>query len=105
MSGEALWALSRATGVVSLVLFTAALVLGMATSGRAGGTGPGALLTKAGVQRLLQTYDEGALGTRAEAITLESKVSSAWLASRGDSAAEVESRRQEIVERGRDQAG
>lgn len=60
---------------------------------------------QAGVQRLLQTYDEGALGTRAEAITLESTVSSSWLASRGDSAAEVESRRQSIVERGRDQAG
>jgi enoyl-CoA hydratase len=60
---------------------------------------------QAGVRRLLQTYDEGALGTRAEAITLESTVSSAWLASRGDSAAEVEARRQGIVDRGRDQAG
>jgi enoyl-CoA hydratase len=37
---------------------------------------------QAGVARLLQTYDEGALGTKAEAITLESTVSRAWLAGR-----------------------
>jgi enoyl-CoA hydratase len=33
-----------------------------------------------GVQRLLQTYDEGALGTRAEAAALETRVSREWLA-------------------------
>ena len=60
---------------------------------------------QAGVARLLQTYDEGALGTRAEAITLEGRVSRAWLAGKGDAAAEVEARRQAIVDRGRGQAG
>jgi enoyl-CoA hydratase len=59
---------------------------------------------QAAVVRLLQTYDEGALGTMAEAITLESAVSRAWLAERGDTAAEVEARRDQIVERGRGQA-
>jgi enoyl-CoA hydratase len=60
---------------------------------------------QAGVQRLLRTYDEGALGTKAEAIELESTVSRDWLREKGDAAADVEARRRGVVERGRGQAG
>jgi enoyl-CoA hydratase len=59
---------------------------------------------QAGVRRLLQTYDEGALGTRAEAAALETRVSREWLATgQGGSPAAVEARRLGIVERGRSQ--
>ncbi len=56
-----------------------------------------------GVRRLFQTYDEGALLTGADAAVLETKVSSEWLASQGDRAAEVEARRRAVMERGRSQ--
>ena len=59
---------------------------------------------QSGVRRLLQTYDEGASGTGAEAAALETRVSREWLATgRGGSPAEVEARRLGIVERGRSQ--
>ncbi len=59
---------------------------------------------QSGVRRLLQTYDEGTMGTRAEAVALETRVSREWLATgRGGSPAEVEARRLGIVERGRTQ--
>jgi enoyl-CoA hydratase len=59
---------------------------------------------RSGVRRLLQTYDEGAQGTRAEAAELETRVSREWLATgQGGSPAEVEARRLAIVERGRSQ--
>ena len=59
---------------------------------------------QAGVRRLLQTYDEGAMGTGAEAAALETRVSREWLATgQGGSPAEVEARRLGIVERGRTQ--
>jgi len=48
MNAQILWFAGRATGAVSLVLFTAALVLGILTAGRAGFAG----LPRAGVQRL-----------------------------------------------------
>ena len=59
---------------------------------------------QSGVRRLLQTYDEGALGTGAEAAVLETRVSRDWLATgQGGSPADVEARRLGIVERGRAQ--
>lgn len=48
MNTEILWYASRATGVVTLVLFTAALVLGILTAGRKGS----AFLPRAAVLRL-----------------------------------------------------
>ncbi|WP_395728055.1 ferric reductase-like transmembrane domain-containing protein [Nakamurella sp.] len=48
MDAQILWFAGRATGAVSLVLFTATLVLGILTAGRAGFGG----LPRAGVQRL-----------------------------------------------------
>ena len=47
MDTQILWFASRATGAVSLVLFTAALVLGILVAGRAGVAG----LPRAGTQR------------------------------------------------------
>ncbi|MBM9476042.1 ferric reductase-like transmembrane domain-containing protein [Nakamurella flavida] len=57
MDSSALWYLSRAAGVVALVLFTAVLVLGIATSGRAGS----AVLPRAGVLRLHRSISLSAL--------------------------------------------
>ena len=48
MDPQILWYAGRATGAVSLVLFTAVLVVGILTAGRAGVAG----LPRAGVQRL-----------------------------------------------------
>ena len=48
MDAQILWYASRATGAVTLVLFTAAVVLGILTAGRAGVAG----LPRAGLQRL-----------------------------------------------------
>ena len=48
MNTQILWFIGRATGVVSLMLFTAVLVLGIATAGRSGFAG----LPRAGVLRL-----------------------------------------------------
>ncbi len=48
MDGQTLWYVSRAAGAVTLVLFTATVVLGVLTAGRAGG----AVLTRAAVLRL-----------------------------------------------------
>lgn len=48
MDGTLLWITSRATGAVSLILFTAVLVLGIVTAGRGALAG----LPRAGVQRL-----------------------------------------------------
>jgi len=60
---------------------------------------------QAGVRRLLQTYDEGALVTGAEADALEVRVSREWMASgRGGSPEDVEARRRHVVDRGRAQA-
>lgn len=57
-----------------------------------------------GVRRLVETYDEGALVTGAEARDLESRVSREWMASgRGGSPDDVEARRRRVVERGRSQ--
>jgi enoyl-CoA hydratase len=60
---------------------------------------------QAGVQRIFATYDEGALGTGADAWALEARVAGAWLRSAGDRAAEIEARRTAIMERGRTQQG
>jgi enoyl-CoA hydratase len=61
---------------------------------------------QAGVHRLFQTYDEGALLTGAEAVALEARVGRDWLASgMGGGAADVEARRRAVVDRGRSQSG
>lgn len=57
IDSPALWYLSRAAGIVSLVLLTAVLVLGMATSGRASTTA----LPRAGVLRLHRSVSLAAL--------------------------------------------
>ena len=49
---EILWALSRSTGLIALVLFTAALICGALVSGRAG-RGRAASLLPAGLHRTL----------------------------------------------------
>jgi enoyl-CoA hydratase len=59
----------------------------------------------AGVQRMLRTYDEGALLTGDAAWDLEGEVSRAWLAERADLAAQVEARRGAVMARGRTQTG
>lgn len=58
MSAEALWALGRGTGIVALVLFTVAVVLGIATRG--GGTVPG--LGRVGASDLHRTASLTATG-------------------------------------------
>ena len=58
---------------------------------------------QAGVQRMLQTYDEGYLLDREQAWNLEGSVSRSWLQGR-DLADQVESRRGAVMERGRDQS-
>jgi enoyl-CoA hydratase len=57
---------------------------------------------QAGVGRMLQTYDEGALLTGADAWHLEGEVSRAWQAQGLDPAA-IEARRIAVVARGRSQ--
>ena len=57
MSSTVLWYASRATGAVSLVLFTAVMVLGMATAGRAATP----QLSRAAVLRLHRTVSLTAL--------------------------------------------
>ena len=58
----------------------------------------------AGVRRLLQTYDEGARVTGAEAAALEIRISREWMATgQGGSPADVEARRRQVVDRGRSQ--
>ena len=57
---------------------------------------------RAGVRRMLQTYDEGALGTGAEAWALEGRVAGEWQAG-GRDGADIEARRQAVTERGRTQ--
>ena len=58
---------------------------------------------QAGVRRILATYDEGALVDRGAAWDLEARSAAEWLRSGGGSAAEIESRRSGIAERGRAQ--
>lgn len=60
---------------------------------------------RAGVERILRTYDEGALHTREAAWALEARVSRDWLRSGGGKAEEIEARRRAVVERGRSQQG
>ena len=58
----------------------------------------------AGVRRLLQTYDEGARVTGAEAAALEIRISREWMATgQGGSPTDVEARRRQVVDRGRSQ--
>jgi enoyl-CoA hydratase len=60
---------------------------------------------QAGVRRILRTYDEGSLLTGAEALALEGRVGEEWITSgSGGSAADVEARRQQVLERGRSQS-
>ncbi len=58
MDAQLLWYAGRATGAVSLVLFTAVLVIGILTAGRAGVAG----LPRAGGQRLHRSLSLVALG-------------------------------------------
>jgi enoyl-CoA hydratase len=57
---------------------------------------------QAGVRRMLQTYEEGALVDRAEAWALEGRVAGEWQSSGRDSA-DLEARRRAVTERGRSQ--
>ncbi len=56
----------------------------------------------AGVRRMLQTYDEGSLGTSADFWALEGRVSRDWMAEGADGA-ELEARRRAVTDRGRAQ--
>jgi len=56
----------------------------------------------AGVRRMLRTYDQGALGTGAEAWALEGRVAGEWQ-SGGRDGADIEARRRAVTERGRSQ--
>ncbi len=58
---------------------------------------------QAAVRRLLATYREGAEGTVAEAWELEDRVAADWQGQSGPDPAEIERRRQGILERGRAQ--
>ena len=58
---------------------------------------------QAGVRRIVKTYDEGALLTGDDAWQLEGKVSRDWLRAGAGTADQVESRRQAVMERGRQQ--
>ena len=58
---------------------------------------------RAGVRRILQTYDEGWQMTGAEAWDLESRVSADWLRSGAAMSDQIEARRQAVMERGRAQ--
>ena len=58
---------------------------------------------RAGVARIRQTYQDGSLGTAADAFAIEGRVSQGWLAN--VAGADVEARRAAVVERGRDQLG
>lgn len=60
---------------------------------------------QAGVQRILKTYDEGALVDGAGAWALEARVSFDWLRSGGGRPEEIAARREAIQARGRNQAG
>lgn len=57
---------------------------------------------QAGVRRMLQTYDEGALVSGGEAWALEGRVAGEWQAG-GRDGADIEARRQAVTERGRKQ--
>ena len=57
---------------------------------------------QAAVRRILQTYDEGALVTAGDAWRVEAKAAREWQSAHFDPA-EVERRRQAIVDRGRSQ--
>ncbi len=58
---------------------------------------------QAAVRRLMRTYREGAEGTVAEAWDLEGRVAAEWQGGSGPDPAEIERRRQGILERGRAQ--
>jgi len=58
---------------------------------------------QAGVRRLLRTYEEGSLGTGAEAWALEASVSWTWLREGGGRPEAIEARRKAVMERGRTQ--
>ncbi len=57
---------------------------------------------QAGVRRMLATYDEGVLCTRADAWALEGRVAGEWQAG-GRDGTDLEARRQAVTERGRSQ--
>ncbi len=78
MNATVLWYSSRAVGVVSLALFTAVLVLGIATAGRAGSSS----FPRAAVLRLHRTLSIAATAFIAVHIAtaiLDSYVSISWL--------------------------
>ncbi len=58
---------------------------------------------QAGVQQIYATYDESSEGTVAEGWAVENRVAGEWLRKAGFDAAEIERRRQSIVDRGRQQ--
>lgn len=58
-----------------------------------------------GVQRIMATYAEGSMLSPGEAWDLETKAGLDWMMSGGGNLADVEKRRQEVIERGREQKG
>lgn len=60
---------------------------------------------RAGVHRILRTYDEGSLLSGGDAWELEARVAADWLRSGGGRAEDIEARRGAIAERGRTQTG
>jgi enoyl-CoA hydratase len=59
---------------------------------------------QAGVRRLVQTYDEGALTTGEEAWRNELTIFGEWIRSKADVAGDVEARRGAVMDRGRAQS-
>lgn len=57
-----------------------------------------------GVQRIMATYAEGSLLSPGEAWDLETKAGLDWMMSGGGNLADVEQRRQQVIDRGREQA-
>ncbi|OMH34893.1 ferric reductase-like transmembrane domain-containing protein [Tersicoccus sp. Bi-70] len=76
---EILWALSRSTGLIALVLFTAALICGALVSGRAG-RGRAASLLPAGLHRTLSLLAVVFLATHVVSAVVEGYVDIGWLA-------------------------
>lgn len=79
MSGEVLWYLSRATGVVSMMLFTTVVVLGAVTAGRRRPQGGGATMVM-GLHRWLSLGLVAFLAVHIVSAVVDGYVSIGWLA-------------------------
>lgn len=79
LTGSALWYLSRATGVVSIVLLTVVVVLGVVTAGRRSPDGHAATVTM-GVHRWLSLGMLAFLATHIVTAIVDGYVKIGWLA-------------------------